>query len=83
MTLLLFCPDESQPIPRQVVMELRCDGDHGLFPPQPIRFERDGYIAQRKAATLDGWVISAETVLCPECSRKRKGPPERTALESG
>lgn len=80
MTLRIFSPDESAACPRPVVLELRCDGDHGLFPAPAARFERDGYIAQRAAATRDGWAIGGEVILCPECSRsrKQKGPPEQT-----
>jgi hypothetical protein len=75
VSLRLFCPEPSAPPPRRVMLELRCDGDHGLFPPEPGRFERDGFVAQYGAAMQAGWLDRQEAVLCPDCSGKaaRKG----------
>jgi hypothetical protein len=70
MSLRLFCRDESAPIPRQVIMELSCDGDHGLFPPAPARFEQDGFIAQYAAAMKAGWLDRQDVMLGPCCSGK-------------
>ncbi len=70
MPLRLFCPDETAPIPRAVVLELSCDGDHGLFPPAPVRFEQDGYIAKYAAAMKAGWLDRQDKIFCPECSGK-------------
>ncbi len=78
MSLRLFCPDDSLPPPRSVVLELRCDGDHGLFPPPAQRFEQDGYVAQNAAAMRAGWLDRGQVILCPECSGKvmRNEPAE-------
>lgn len=72
MSLRLFSPDPSQPIPRRVALELTCDGDHGLFPPEPARFDQAGFIAQYAAAMAAGWLDRQEFVLCPDCSGKTK-----------
>jgi hypothetical protein len=70
MSLRLFAPDPSAPIPRRVVLELRCDGDHGLFYPPQTVFDQHSFIAQYGAAMRAGWLDRQEVVLCPECSGK-------------
>jgi hypothetical protein len=72
MSLRLFCSDETAPVPRAVVLEMRCDGDHGLFPPDAARFEQHGFIAQYAAAMKAGWLDRQDSVLCPQCSGKQK-----------
>ena len=71
MGLRLFAKDESAPIPRGVIMELRCDGDHGLFGAPMHRFEEDGYVAQNSAAMRAGWLDRGDVILCPDCSGKK------------
>src|SRR5579862_7515522 len=67
MSLRLLCPEPLAPIPRRIVLELRCDGDHGLFPPEPGRFDEDGFIASYSRAMQAGWLDRQDSVLCPEC----------------
>lgn len=68
--LRLICPEPDAPIPRAVVLELTCDGDHGLFPMAATRFEGSGFIAQYSAAMRAGWLDRYDKVLCPACSGK-------------
>ena len=60
MTLRLFCLDLDAPFPRAVTLELRCDGDHGLFGPPIAQFTGRsipaGPHAQGIAITPDGAV---------------------------
>lgn len=76
MGLRLFSPDPSGPIPRRVVLELTCDGDHGLFPPTVARFEQVGFMAQHAAAMKAGWLDRNESVLGPCCSGKARPRPD-------
>lgn len=76
MGLRIFCPDETAPLPRPVVLELACDGDHGMFgPPAPVRFEQDDFVKQHAAAMRAGWLethdASGPIFLGPCCSGKR------------
>lgn len=79
MGLRILCPDESAPFPRPVVLELTCDGDHGLFPPTPKRFEhRDGFVGEHADAMASGWLERqaprGRIFLGPCCSGKGKAP---------
>lgn len=73
------------PIPREMILKLKCDGDHG-FLPRFDTFEGPDFMAMRSAATLLGWKESfvtsivktrdgpkatvARVFLCPECAAK-------------
>lgn len=75
MGVRLFCADEKLPIPRPVTLELTCDGEHGLFPPDPQRFDgAGGFIAHHAAAMRAGWLERHDTGerqwLGPCCSGK-------------
>jgi hypothetical protein len=73
MGLLLTC-NEVAPIPRQVVLTLACDGDHGLLGPTKQQFLDGHFIEQYRAAMQAGWKETerrgARIFLCPECSGK-------------
>ena len=71
MPLAIFCPNPTEPPPRTVRLELRCDGtDHGLFPCQPFASD-DKYPAARSAAGRQGWKVNAiGQVFGPCCSGK-------------
>ncbi len=76
MGLRIFCTDEAAPYPRPVVLELVCDGDHGLFTPEAVLFdEADGFIAQHTTAMRAGWLETHDArgriFLGPCCSGKR------------
>lgn len=76
------------PIPRDLILRLRCDGDHG-FLERFDTFEGPDFIAMRKAATAMGWketftlrvtttphgpkVGVARLFLCPTCGRSTRG----------
>lgn len=72
MGMRIFCPDEDQAVPRDVVLELACDGEHGLFPPAPARFAGPGWL--NDYAMTAGWKTTfrdGERVwLGPCCSGK-------------
>jgi hypothetical protein len=73
MGVRLFCTDETLPLPWPVALELSCDGNHGLFPPAPQRFEGGGFITQHAAAMRAGWLERQDGErqwLCPCCSGK-------------
>lgn len=73
MGLILRCADESAPPPRRVDLVLSCDGKHGLFQGDPpVRtFTEGGYVANRRAVTAAGWVITGMgKVLCPICAKR-------------
>ena len=40
---------------QQIKYTLTCDGDHGLFAPEPVTFYASGYVAARKQANDAGW----------------------------
>ena len=66
----IFVLDESAPIPRQTVLELTCDGEHGLFGVETFRAETGDFVEQRHAATLAGWrVQESGRILGPCCAR--------------
>jgi hypothetical protein len=72
MGLILRCDDNAKP-PRRVDLVLSCDGHHGLFQGEvPIRiFTEGGYVANRHAATVAGWLITGMgRVLCPSCAKR-------------
>jgi hypothetical protein len=71
MSLRLLAADPSAPIPRKTILVMACDNDHGLFPPPPVKFDQDGFIAQYTAAMRAGWLDLQDCVLCPECSGKQ------------
>jgi hypothetical protein len=54
MGIRIFVPDEAAAIPRAVVLELTCDGDHGFLPPAQT-FAQGGFISQHDAAMRAGW----------------------------
>lgn len=66
MSLSITCRDEAQPVPRDLVLTLTCDNDHGLFPPEPYRVVFTDFMAAASEATADGWKLS-NPVLCPAC----------------
>jgi hypothetical protein len=72
VSLRLYVADPSQSPPRRVVLELRCDGDHGLFPAEPATFHEDGFIAQYAAAMQAGWLDRQDAMFCPDCSGKAR-----------
>jgi hypothetical protein len=59
MGLRIFAEDPAGPLLRKTLLELVCDGDHGLFPATRARFEQENYVAQRSAATRLGWRAGA------------------------
>ena len=76
MPLRIFCTDSTLPYPLPVTLELTCDGDHGLFPPTPQRFDdADGFIAQHASAMAAGWLErvtdDGRVWLGPCCSGKK------------
>ena len=77
MGLRIYCPDETARIPRPTVLELTCDGDHGLLPALSQRFDHpDGFVRQHAAAMQAGWRETFEqergrVFLGPCCSGKR------------
>ena len=76
MGLSLFCDDPSAPIPRAVVLELRCDGDHGLFPPESAQFREDGFVSAYAKAMKEGWLDRSLYWLGPCCSGKAQREQE-------
>src|SRR5258708_37799611 len=63
VTLRILCEDDPEPMskgapyPRPVVLELTCDGEHGLFEPTRQTFwHAAGFIAQHTAAMRAGWL---------------------------
>jgi len=75
MGLRIFCLDESAPIPRDTILELTCDGNHGFFSIKPQRFDHpEGFIVQRHAATKIGWlektVNERRLFFCSNCRHK-------------
>jgi hypothetical protein len=72
MSIRLFCPDETAPVPRAVWMELNCDGPHCGLVEEFATFRQDGYIAQRRAASQSGWVFTGDGKhYGPYCSKKK------------
>jgi len=78
MGIRIFCADETAPYPRPVALELCCDEveAHGLFPPEPQRFDCDGdFITQHAAAMKTGWLErntdDGRKWLGPCCSGKK------------
>ena len=75
------------PSPRDLILRLHCDGDHGLFERHDT-FEGGDFITLRSFATRMGWKETyaiqvrqlndgpraglARLFLCPECGRKIK-----------
>jgi hypothetical protein len=67
--------EDGPPWPCDVFLEFACDGDHGLFPPPPVRFAGDNFVAKYSEAMRLGWkVIHAadgrRLFLGPCCSGK-------------
>ena len=71
MGLSIYAVDERQPVPRDVVMRLRCDSDHGLFPVSEVFPCDPWYPTAHSRATRRGWKITSLEVLCPGCSGKQ------------
>jgi hypothetical protein len=71
MSLRLVCLGILTSPPRRVVLELHCDGDHGLFPADPGHFDLGGFVANYSAAMNAGWLDRYDSMLCPDCSGKR------------
>lgn len=55
MGLAIEAVDEAAPVPRATRLVLCCDGDHGLFSPEPAAFHGSGYIEQFGQAMRAGW----------------------------
>jgi len=56
MSSSIQCVSEFDPLPRETVLVLTCDGDHGLFPPDFVVIpHQDGFIAQHANAMRMGW----------------------------
>jgi hypothetical protein len=53
--------------PARVILQLTCEGDHGLFAPPAREFDEGGYTAARSAAAAAGWRRVAGRWHCPEC----------------
>ncbi len=75
MGLRIYCPAPDEPVPRDVWLELACDADHGLFPPEPETFRQASYIEQYSAAMAAGWRETFDggrrLFVGPCCSGKR------------
>lgn len=55
MSIRVYAVDESAPPPRQIVAEVVCDGDHGLFPVK-VGIEGAHWWPDVHAALMaDGW----------------------------
>lgn len=69
--LILDATREGPPWPVPTFIELTCDGDHGLFRAEPVRFDCDPWAATALSlATAAGWKITAGRALGPCCSGK-------------
>jgi hypothetical protein len=72
--------DESAPVPREMVLELTCDGDHGLFRPPPAIFSGPGWLNHYALAA--GWRTPSKGTerlwLCPQCSGPQTGDQRRS-----
>lgn len=65
---------EPAPPPRPVHARFTCDGDHGLFGPPALEMLLTFKEGERPAwdqAVAQGWLITPERDLCPECKRRR------------
>lgn len=75
MPLLIRAIDESAPPPRATVLELTCDGDHGLFAAEAQSFHGPSLIEQWSAAIDCGWketrIGVRRVFLGPRCSGKK------------
>lgn len=74
MTLRIYALDPCQTVPRDVVLELRCDGHRGdLFPPASVIFPCDPwYPAAHSAAVRTGWRFAEDGRQFGPCCRGKK-----------
>lgn len=75
MGLRITCPNEAISEPPRVMLELICDGDHGLLPvPVECFIHECGAIEQYAAAMRAGWKEHSNShgrlFFCPQCSSK-------------
>lgn len=52
---------------KTLVMELECEGSHGLFEKPKAAYRGEDYILMRQTATADGWRRSGNAWRCPGC----------------
>lgn len=75
MGLRITCPNEAISKPPRVILELTCDGDHGLLPVLECFVHEDGTIEQYSAAMRAGWKehnnSHGRLFFCPQCSGKK------------
>jgi hypothetical protein len=78
--ILIYARWPAAPVPREAVLELACDGEHGgdLFAAPPARAVFDdpsGFVAQHGAAMAAGWLETfrggERVFLGPCCSGKK------------
>ena len=62
-------PNPSGPLPN-IDISLTCEGDHGMFPPQPTHYIGGDYIALMGEASAAGWRKRGDRLLGPCCSGK-------------
>lgn len=71
MGFRMYCPDESEPAPKRVWLELTCDR---AGCPSVLTLMQDGYVAQRRAAVRAGWKFAADSnIYGPCCAAKHDG----------
>lgn len=67
MTIRIFARDDTGP-PYDMVIELRCDGPHGLFPAQPVQWPIGADEFPRDPAYRAGWRFGENGEhFCPVC----------------
>ena len=76
MILRYFALDPDGPIPRDVALDITCDGDHGFLDGTTERFPCGGVGAGARPAIdlaiAAGWKYSPPVTLGPCCSGKPK-----------
>ena len=75
MGLRIYAVKPRGALPRKVVLELTCDGQHGFVPPTPQVFSSGGFVRQFSDAMSAGWKETfnhgERRFLGPCCSGKR------------
>ena len=75
MGLRITCPNEAISEPPRAILELICDGDHGLLPaPAECFVHEGGAVEQYAEAMRAGWKehnnSHGRLFFCPQCSGK-------------
>ena len=67
--------ESTSDVEEAVILELTCDGDHGLLPVLECFVHEDGTIEQYAAAMRAGWKehnnSHGRLFFCPQCSGKK------------